>query len=196
VIAKRRHRFLTYAEIRDSMGAIPKRQEGFHMISVAVTPEVTLDLENRVALRLYRRLADLLGDNATHDGGTDVLAGGHPAWDRHSGGAGHDGTEWTAPDRELAEAFYLALRGKAKVFFDLLLDRPGQQLSVDDLVAASGGAFTSSFSIAGAINGLRKPHQASGRRYPFYWWEGTPTRYAVKPEVAALFSAARSKAAS
>lgn len=164
------------------------------MITVAVTPDVSLDLEDRVALRLYKRLAELLGEDRTIDYPTDTLSEGHPLWDRHSGGVGHDGPEWTDQDAELAEAFYARLRGKAKLFFDLLLDRPGELLSVDDLIAAGGGEFTSSFSVAGAINGLRKPHKASGRRYPFYWWEGTPTRYAVKPDVAELFNSARSKA--
>lgn len=88
----------------------------------------------------------------------------------------------------------LPIQDKGKVFFDLVLDHPGQQLSVEDLVELSGGELKNSFSIAGAINGLRLPHEASDRRYPFYWWEGTPsTKYAVKPSVAALFNAVRAR---
>ena len=44
---------------------------------------------------------------------------------------------------------------------------------------------------AATENGLYRSHQASGRRYPFYWWEGRPTRYAMKPSVAVLFRQAR-----
>lgn len=164
------------------------------MITVALTPDVTLDLEDRVALRLYRRLEEHFSNGDTPVTDSTALADDHPLWDRHSGGNGHTGPEWAPGDEALAEAFYAQLTGKAKLFFDLLLDHPGQQLSVDDLVSASGGKFTSSFSVAGAINGLRKPHKASARRYPFYWWEGSPTRYAVKQSVATLFNAARKAA--
>src|SRR5262249_39497928 len=41
---------------------------------------------------------------------------------------------------------------------------------------------------------MRMAQTASGRRYPFYWWSsrnGSPTTYAMKPSVAALFRQAR-----
>jgi hypothetical protein len=160
-------------------------------VTINLSPGVDLVLEDQQATRIKQQLAHL-GEPATRS----VLDDEHPSWDRHSGGAGHDWPEWGTGDEALAEAFYGSLKGKAKLFLDLLLDSPGIQLDVDDLIAESRGTFSSSFSVAGAINGLRLPHGASGRRYPFYWWEGTPSRYAVKPSVAALFNGARAKVAS
>ena len=160
-------------------------------ITLTPAPGIEITVEKAVAARLLEQLnAAFAGDETPSSA---VLPDNHPLWDRRSGGAGHDGPEWADGDGDLAEAFYDGLGGKAKVFFDLLLDRPGRQLSVDDLIEASSGVFTSSFSIAGAINGLRLPRAVAERRYPFAWWEGTPTRYAVKPSVAQLFNAARAK---
>jgi hypothetical protein len=161
--------------------------------TLTLSPGIDLVLEDIAAIRILEQLTEALGD-PTRLSSSKVLDDTDGRWEAHSGGAGHDGPEWTERDLAEAEAFYAKLRGKGKLFFDLLLDRPGQQLSVDDLIAASGGEFTSSFSVAGAINGLRLPRKASGRRYPFYWWEGTPTSYAVKVSVAAVFNAARTKA--
>jgi hypothetical protein len=76
---------------------------------------------------------------------------------------------------------------------DLLMDRPGQVLDVDEIVEILPDVFDGSRSIAGALNGLRLPRAASGRRYPFYWWEGNPSRYAMKPSVAEVFRQARRK---
>ncbi|WP_433870480.1 DUF6416 domain-containing protein [Saccharopolyspora sp. CA-218241] len=128
--------------------------------------------------------------NASH--GRIVLPDDHPLWEQHSGLDGHrDHPEWDAgADLAVAEAFYGQVGGKAKVFLDLLIDHPGQQLTVDDLCGlAKGEVFSGKHSVAGAINGLNHPRQASGRRYPFYWWTGS--RYAMKPSVAGLFRQAR-----
>lgn len=162
-------------------------------ITLDLSPGVTLVLDHAVAVQAHERLSAALDDQGLTV--PLVLDDSHPAWDRHSGGSGHDGPEWRPKDQADAEAFYAHLRGKAKLFYDTLLDRPGRQLSVDDLVTLTNGELKNQFSVAGAINGLRLAYEASGRRYPFYWWEGTPSRYAIKPSVAALFNAARAKAA-
>ncbi len=160
-------------------------------ITVTLAHGVELTLDRAAAARLLDTVRAALGD---HDEVPVVrLDDSHPLWARHSGGAGHEGPEWDDGDEDLAEAFYAVLRGKAKLFFDLLLARPGERVTVDDMIALSEGTFSSSFSVAGAINGLRRPHEASGRRYPFYWWEGTPSCYAVKPSVASLFNRVRSR---
>jgi hypothetical protein len=174
------------------MKAINKPFGGFRMpISLTLAPGIELRIDETAAGRLHEDLSEILGESVPAIGG--VLPDDHPRWAAHSGGSGHDGPEWSDADAALAEAFYASVRGKAKIFFDALLDRPGRELTVDDIVAVSGGQLTSSFSVAGAINGLRLPHNESGRRYPFCWWAGTPTSYAVKPSVAALFNAARAK---
>ena len=161
-------------------------------VNVNLAHGVDLVLAETGVARLLEQLNQAVATSAPGPLGV-VLDDDHPLWDRHSGGSGHEGPEWGTDDDNDAEAFYARLGGKAKVFFDLLLDQPGRQLTVDELIALSNGVFTSSFSIAGAINGLRLAYEASGRRYPFYWWEGNPTRYAVKPSVADLFNAARAK---
>jgi hypothetical protein len=123
-----------------------------------------------------------------------ILPDDHPLWEQHTGLGGHrDHPEWAIEsDLHLAQAFYEPVDGKAKVLLDILIDHPGQQLSVDDICAKANGVFTGSRSIAGAINGLRRSYEVSGRRYPFYWWEGRPARYAMKTSVASLFRQARS----
>jgi hypothetical protein len=151
-------------------------------ITLTIGPGLQLSLEPAIAERLHKDLgAALAGVDAAGS-----LPDEHPLWKRHSGGDGHKGPEWSVDDLELAEAFYAKVKGKAKV---------GRQVSTDDILAVAPETFSSSFSIAGAINGLRLPHKASSRRYPFYWWEGNPTRYAVKPTVAALFNQARARSA-
>ncbi|MDA3645103.1 DUF262 domain-containing protein [Saccharopolyspora indica] len=123
-----------------------------------------------------------------------VLADDDPYWDRHSGRDGHrDHPEWDpGADIAVAEAFYQPVSGKAKVFLDLLIDHPGQLLSVDDLRQMAGDEiFSGAHAVAGAITALAQPQRVSGRRYPYYWWQGEPARYAMKPSVAELFQQAR-----
>lgn len=169
-------------------------------VELTIAPGVKLTFETAAAQRVLGDLQaaiDATGVSPAADLAARILDDDHPIWNRHTGGEGHDGPEWSADDLARAEAFYAAVKGKAKVFFDLLIDRPGRQLSTDELIAeAPTGTFKNNYSVAGAINGLRLPTRASGRRYPFYWWEGSPTRYAMKPSVAALFAQARANTAS
>jgi hypothetical protein len=121
-----------------------------------------------------------------------ILDDDHPMWAQHTGLEGHrDKPEWTASDSERAQVFYDHVKKKAKIFLDLLIDHPGRVLSVDELRELSGDAFENSRSVAGSARHLHRSYQESGRRYPFYWWKGKPTRYAMKPGVAALFHQAR-----
>lgn len=121
-----------------------------------------------------------------------VLDDDHPMWTQHAGLDGHRiKPEWTLADLERAQAFYGEIDGKAKILLDLLIDHPGCVLSVDDLRRLSGGVFTNSFSVAGSTRHLHGSYQESGRRYPFYWWKGKPSSYAMKPSVAKLFHQAR-----
>lgn len=163
---------------------------------------VTLELPRSLAEQLRKALEDgLFSEPAATDGtppSSDhrVLADDDVAWERVSGG--HLGQTWITDhpeeDRWDAAAFYGSVQRKAKVFIDVLIDHPGVQMSVDDICAAAPDVFTNASSIAGAINGLRKPREAVERRYPFEWWEGAPgeqTRYAMKQNVAALFQEVR-----
>jgi Family of unknown function (DUF6416) len=181
-----------------SMLLRPEREEMPSPIIITLTPAVTVQLTPPAAKDLLRQLqAALPGSNAapvdTAIGTTQVLDDDHPLWDRHSGGSGHQGQEWTLADLAEAEAFYASVQGKAKPLFDLLIDRPGQPLDTEEIIEILPDLFQNSRSIAGALNGLRLAKEASGRRYPFYWWAGNPTRYAMKPSVAEVFRQARRK---
>jgi hypothetical protein len=171
------------------------------MYTLTLAPGVTLNIDETVAQSLRDQLDSDAAEarQTSPEGGQDdrrtvqILDDNHLYWDRHTGLEGHRGDEWETGDSNQAEAFYASIRGKAKVFTDLLIDNPGQLLTVDDICRLRPDDFTGSHSIAGALNGLRNAHLSSGRRYPFYWWAGNPTRYAMKPLVATLFSRARDR---
>ena len=83
---------------------------------------------------------------------------------------------------------------------DLLMDRPGERLSADWIMAQIGdrdaaeSASASRHGVAGSLTQLSSPHRASGRRLPFYWWagsDGEASLYGMKPSVSRLFLAAR-----
>lgn len=163
-----------------------------NLITLELPAGSQLGITKATALQIHQQLTDILGLGGSTS--AVILGDDDPAWAKHSGEAGHDGPEWLHVEEADAGDFYGQLKGLGKLFFDTLLDHPGQQLSVEDIITITGGKLKSRFSIAGAINGLRLAHEASGRRYPFYWWSGSPsTRYAVKPSVAALFNKARGK---
>ena len=125
-----------------------------------------------------------------------ILTEDSPFWDRHDGGDANHASppEWDDPrDLELAVTTYRRLRNKVLVFADLLIDHPGQLLSVDEICAAAPTVFQSDRSIAGSLNGFLKPCRDVDRRFPFYWWEHRPTDYAMRPSVARLFAAARAE---
>ena len=161
-------------------------------IVLTLSPAVTLRLTPVAAADLLQQLQAALPDSNPADTAratTPILGDDHPLWDRASGN--HQGPEWTLADLTEAEAFYASITGKAKLYLDLLIDRPGQPLDVEEIMAILPGVFTGRRSIAGSLNGLRLAQEASGRRYPFYWWAGNPTRYAMKPSVAEVFRQAR-----
>lgn len=159
---------------------------------------ITLRLPRTAAIDVHRLLGEALGvsdeQTTTNDAALGLfLRDDHPLWSRHSGGTGHSGDpEWdVATDLRRATTFYRPVAGKGKVFLDLLIDHAGYQLDADQIVQLAPETFAGSRSIAGSINGLRKAQEASGRRYPFYWWKGDPAQYAMKPSVADLFRRAR-----
>ncbi|WP_431783604.1 DUF6416 domain-containing protein [Streptomyces chumphonensis] len=114
-----------------------------------------------------------------------------PTWDRHSGG-GRDVGEWdVSKDLERAATLYASTPANVRYFLDFLADRPGRLLDADEIWERSEGRFTGRSSLSGALSGIAEPYRASHRNYPFYWWKGEPSQYAMKPSVAELFRTAR-----
>lgn len=166
-------------------------------VRLSIGPDMELSMSRTHAEQLVRNWSRQLGlrlnPAVIELDGVLVLPDDHPLWEHHTGLGGHrDHPEWD-PESDLAaaQAFYQLIKDKAKIFFDLLIDHPGQQLNVEDIRRLTGDVFSGPHSIAGAISGLHRSYQVSGRRYPFYWWEGQPTCYAMKPGVAKLFLQAR-----
>lgn len=130
---------------------------------------------------------------------TAYLTENDPRWAEHSGGEGHYGApEWGPEDLERAAVFLAELRSKARQVFEYLLRNPGRGIHCTELVdKALGGPDEAdpARQVAGVLKGMRKAHDNSERRYPFYWWEapegGAGATYAVRPSVAAVFLAAQ-----
>lgn len=165
---------------------------------IELAPSIKLAVDEPAAQALLDQLLALglrgSTDPAPTPSAPELLTDDHALWNDHSGGDGHrKAKEWAPGDEERAEVFYAGVSGKAKVLLDLFIDRPGRLLDTDEIRRLAPEVFRSDHSIAGSLNGLRKLREASGRRYPFYWWRGMPTRYAMKPSVAALFGKARTR---
>lgn len=136
------------------------------------------------------------------EGGNVMLDDGHPAWEKHSGKDWHRGPEWQPGDTSLAEAFYSSVPPSTQLFLDVLMDRPGEQASADELAQClrprkPGETATGHRrAVAATIRPMEGPAAELGRRFPFYWWKGaggSPAGYAMKPFEAQLFRDARHK---
>lgn len=120
-----------------------------------------------------------------------IIDNDHPMWSLHSGGSRHDAPDWGPGDEHLAET-QSELPPLTAVFHRVLVERPGQILSVEDLARITDGELSNARVIAGALSGYVNWCERLNRRFPFYWWEGRngeSTRYAMQPKVAALFQA-------
>lgn len=129
-------------------------------------------------------------------GGIPVIGDDHPMWSLHSGGSRHDGPDWGPGNEDLALAqSQYRLSPQTAIFHRVLVDHPGELMSVEDLERLTGGALAGSRAVAGALTGYVRWCERLGRRFPFYWWEGRggeSTRYAMQSRVSALFRTARS----
>ena len=128
----------------------------------------------------------------------------HPIWDSFSGGDGHRAhTDWSAAEGSRAAAFYAAMDNRSRSYLDLLIDRPGELPGADwiaDEMFGSDPAVDKTSRrrrVARSIRGMNVAHTASGLRYPFKWFKGrngAATKYGMRPDVAVLFEAARTRA--
>src|SRR3546814_12861795 len=79
-----------------SFQAIYKPWKGSHtMPTFALTPDVSLELDEPVARRLYRRMHEHFASQDTRTSDAAILDDNHPLWERHSGRSGP-----TGPDRQ------------------------------------------------------------------------------------------------
>ncbi|MFZ4433311.1 MAG: DUF6416 domain-containing protein [Microthrixaceae bacterium] len=166
-------------------------------ISLVLSETVTITVDQTTATSLASQLASAgyAPQSPPPTAAAFVLTEDDPRWSNHSGGAAHEVQDWSDGDLDAAVAFYRALPTKARVFVDLLIDHPGEQLTSKQMCALSNGVFDNDHQLAGSIKGLWKPAEAAQRRYPFTWWQDRPTRYAMRPSVAALFAEARARSA-
>ncbi|MDX3641809.1 DUF6416 domain-containing protein [Streptomyces sp. MB09-02B] len=129
---------------------------------------------------------------------TVYLAEDNERWGKHSGEAGHSGTEWGPADLQRAAVFLGELSPQAMQVFEYLLRNPGREIHctelVDEALCGADGVDPAR-RVAGVLSGMSRAHDNSERRYPFVWWEAPQGRagatYAVRPSVAAVFLAAR-----
>jgi hypothetical protein len=129
-----------------------------------------------------------------------MLTDQDPRWERHSGKDLHRGTEWQDGDVSRAAVFYGQVSQNARLILDVLMDHPGELIDVDRLASQireprpGEGRTSHRRTVSGSLSAIRDPVVTSERRAPFYWWAGqggAPSQYAMKPEVAKLFSEAR-----
>src|SRR3546814_18448084 len=84
-----------------SFQAIYKPWKGSHtMPTFALTPDVSLELDEPVARRLYRRMHEHFASQDTRTSDAAILDDNHPLWERHSGRSGPTGPEWSAQDAD------------------------------------------------------------------------------------------------
>lgn len=105
-------------------------------------------------------------------------------WNEHSGGTAHDGPEWAVGDEPLAAECVASLSPRAVSFLRILAGAPGAEFDADELAGALG--VNGPAGLAGALSTFNRI-RGCGRRFPFYWWKGDPTTYAMKPVTASVF---------
>jgi hypothetical protein len=114
----------------------------------------------------------------------------------------HQRTEWGPNDRARAEEFYASLRGYTKLFFDLLMDHPGEGIDADQITAyfaqhsPKGNNVPNRLSVAASLTPVSRRCRSSGLPVPYDRWagaNGAASVYAIKPTVARLFRDARMK---
>src|SRR3546814_9830072 len=82
-----------------SFQAIYKPWKGSHtMPTFALTPDVSLELDEPVARRLYRRMHEHFASQDTRTSDAAILDDNHPLWERHSGRSGQTGPEWRSEE--------------------------------------------------------------------------------------------------
>lgn len=118
-----------------------------------------------------------------------------PHWDNHSGGSGHtDRPEWGPHDTREAAALYGKTPATARAILDTLIDNPGRAMDhteiADQVAAQTGITLTGPHSVSTQLKHLGAA-DGDDRAYPFKWWKGEPSTFAMRPHVAALFSYAR-----
>lgn len=115
-----------------------------------------------------------------------------PRWREHTGGAAHDGPEWSPAHVPEAQKLLAALdergRSATRTFLLTLADKPGVLHSNDWFVARFPELFPSGRrSVSSCLRPLTALHEDIGLSFPFRWWKGSPSLYAMKRSAATAF---------
>ena len=159
-------------------------------ISVDLGQGSALTLSTHAAQKLFAKLRKHLEPSGQSEP-LEVLPEAHPMWDHHSGGDRHSRPQWAVEDLDEARVTLRGLSPKTRVFFDIVLSEPGRLFTSTEIIDREPDVFASPSAVAGALLGFTRHADRAGRPLPFYWWEGSPTRYAVRPSIAEVFLRAR-----
>lgn len=131
--------------------------------------------------------------------------GGLPPWRGRGGPPGrgrgqrahHEATPWSAEDADQAAWLYGKLAPPARELLDLLIDAPEQRFSGNEL-ASRLNLERGAHGVAGILAWPGRYSRKLGRELPIATdgRDDGGTDYYLKPEVAELFAAARTSAAS
>lgn len=114
---------------------------------------------------------------------------GRPGFGPH---AHHERRPWTTEDGEDARWLYGRLSDPARELFDLLIDTPGERHSGNE-VASRLGLDKGAHGLAGVLAWPGRWCRKLGREFPIATTarDDGGTDYAMEPEIAGLFRAAR-----
>ncbi|XRQ03869.1 DUF6416 domain-containing protein [Actinomadura welshii] len=123
------------------------------------------------------------------------LSDDDPRWDQHSGGSGHVGREWAEGDEDSALTYWDALDDKSRTVLRYLFDHRGRQVRSSEIVKNLGldpeGTKNVPSVMSGSLRGVGNGNKATGRRYPFRWWERDGgADYGVRTSTANIFERA------
>jgi Family of unknown function (DUF6416) len=108
---------------------------------------------------------------------------------------------WRPNDSARAEELCASLHGYTKLFFDFLMDRPGERIDVDEIVTyfaqygPTGHDAPNRRSVGGSLTPIRRRCRSLSRTLPYEYWPGPngTSAYALKLAAALLLRDARMK---
>jgi hypothetical protein len=120
------------------------------------------------------------------------LADDDSEWEQHSGGSGHRDPEWVCGDEDRALRYWEALDEKGRDILRYLIRHRAREIHhtefVQELRLDPERTKNPANVMAGSLHSMGGGNKASGRRYPFSWWDKeNGTCYAMKGGTAGIF---------